>query len=127
MTRPNTSKALHCVKQMKHHIPSKQNYSWANVKHLYNYLRGKVGSRGNFPQTAGTTQRIVGTYVHSIAQGKDRGRQRYKLRNYQASHFIRIKLRNSPYNRSYETTDSFGQIMTKIIPILRHASTNSLI
>jgi hypothetical protein len=84
MTHPDTHKqgSYRCVKQMKHPIPTTQNYSWAIHKHLYNYLGGKVGPRGNFPQTAVTTQRNVtchlwGHMLHSTAQRKGRGRQRH--------------------------------------------------
>ena len=71
-----------------------------------------MGPRGNFPQTAGTTQRIVTCHLwehmlHSTAQGKGRERHRYKLRNCQALNLIRIQLRNSANNKSYEATLQF--------------------
>jgi len=102
MTHPNKHKqgSYRCVKQTKHLIPTTQNYSWTSIKHLYNYRGGKVGPRGNFPQTAGTTQRIETCHLrehmlHSTAQGKGSGRHRYMLRNCQILNLIRIQLRNS--------------------------------
>lgn len=85
-----------------------------------------MGSRDNFPQTAGTTQRIVGTYVHST---KRKGQRTTSVQDAKLPS-ITLHPNSTMKKRAkqiYEATGSFREIVTKIIPILRRAYTISLI